>query len=55
MAGKAGARDKILLACDVCKRRNYATKKNKQNTTDRLTMMKYCPFCRSIPSIPETK
>ena len=55
MAGKAGARDKILLACDVCKRRNYATKKNKQNTTDRLTMMKYCPFCRKHTKHTETK
>ena len=29
---KAGARERIILACEECKRRNYYTKKNKSNT-----------------------
>jgi large subunit ribosomal protein L33 len=28
---KAGARDKITLACTDCKQRNYNTMKNKKN------------------------
>lgn len=55
MAGKAGVRDKILLACDECKRRNYATRKNKMNTTERLTLNKFCPFCRTHTKHVETK
>jgi large subunit ribosomal protein L33 len=34
----------IQLACAECKRRNYATEKNKKNTTGRLEVKKYCPF-----------
>ena len=33
----------ILLACTECKRRNYATVKNKKNTTGRIEVNKYCP------------
>ena len=44
MAAK-GARESITLACSDCKRRNYTTEKNKKNTTDRLEVVKYCPFC----------
>ncbi len=29
-------RPPLTLACDVCKRRNYVTTKNKTNTRDRL-------------------
>jgi large subunit ribosomal protein L33 len=39
-------REMITLACTECKRRNYATRKNKTRTTDRLEMKKYCPFDR---------
>ena len=47
----AGARVKITLRCDECKQRNYNTVKNKKNTSDRLERSKYCPFCRSTPSM----
>ena len=30
----------ILLACTECKRRNYATVKNKKNTTGRVELKK---------------
>ncbi|HBR06914.1 MAG TPA: 50S ribosomal protein L33 [Desulfovibrio sp.] len=34
----------IQLQCTECKRRNYATEKNKKNTTGRLEVKKYCPW-----------
>ena len=35
-------RVKVTLACEVCKRRNYITMKNKQNDRERIEMKKYC-------------
>ncbi|WP_291318540.1 50S ribosomal protein L33 [Desulfonatronospira sp.] len=35
----------ILLSCSGCKRRNYATCKNKKNTTSKLELKKFCSFC----------
>ncbi len=55
MAAKAGARDKIIMACGECKQRNYNTKKNKNNTKERLEIKKYCPFCRKHTTHKETK
>ncbi len=37
-------RVKVTLACEVCKRRNYITTKNKQNDRERIEMKKYCRF-----------
>ncbi|HCL58193.1 MAG TPA: 50S ribosomal protein L33 [Spirochaetia bacterium] len=34
------------LECSGCKRRNYSSNKNKNTTTQRLELKKYCPFCR---------
>ncbi|MBI4806990.1 MAG: 50S ribosomal protein L33 [Desulfovibrio sp.] len=34
----------IILQCTECKRKNYATEKNKKNTTGRLEIKKYCPW-----------
>ncbi|MFH1453980.1 MAG: 50S ribosomal protein L33 [Armatimonadota bacterium] len=45
----------ITLACTKCKRRNYATTKNKQNTTDRIELKKYCKFCKSTIAHKEVK
>jgi large subunit ribosomal protein L33 len=45
----------VVLACQECKRRNYNTQKNKQNTTDRLELAKYCRFCRCHRPHRETK
>jgi large subunit ribosomal protein L33 len=52
---KAGARDKITLACEVCKQRNYNSMKNKKNDPERLEMKKYCRFCRKHTNHKETK
>ena len=38
-------RTMITLACTDCKRRNYTTKKNKQNNPDRVELKKYCKWC----------
>jgi large subunit ribosomal protein L33 len=48
-------RDNIILQCPECKRRNYATTKNKKKTTERLELSKYCRFCRKHTSHKETK
>ncbi len=45
----------ILLACTECKRRNYATSKNKKNTTGRLEVKKFCPFERKHTLHRESK
>ena len=38
-------REQILLACTDCKRRNYATKKDKRAHPDRMETKKYCRWC----------
>jgi large subunit ribosomal protein L33 len=48
-------RVKITLRCNECKQRNYNTMKNKKNTPDKLTMNKYCPFCKKHTVHTETK
>ena len=48
-------RDKITLACQECKQRNYNTMKNKKNDPDRLEMNKYCIFCKKHNTHKETK
>ncbi len=45
----------ILLACSECKRRNYATQKNKKNTTAKIDLSKFCPFCGKHTSHRESK
>jgi len=48
-------RDIVSLACAECKRRNYSTTRNKKKTTERLSMKKYCPSCRSHTVHKESK
>ncbi len=45
----------VILACTECKRRNYITKKNKQNDPDRIEMKKYCAWCRTHTLHRETR
>ncbi|MGD0472793.1 MAG: 50S ribosomal protein L33 [Candidatus Velthaea sp.] len=52
---KKETRVMITMACTECKRRNYNTQKNKQKTTARLELSKYCRFCRCHRSHRETK
>ena len=48
-------RELVTLGCLACKRRNYATKKNKRNTPDRIELKKYCRFCRKHTAHKEVK
>jgi large subunit ribosomal protein L33 len=52
---KKETRVMVVLACTVCKRRNYNTHKNKSKTTDRLELKKYCRFCRKHNAHRETR
>jgi large subunit ribosomal protein L33 len=45
----------ITLACEECKRRNYQTNKSKRNNPDRMTLRKYCRWCRKHTSHRETR
>ena len=45
----------ITLECEDCKRRNYQTNKSKRNTPDRVTLRKYCRWCRSHTSHKEPR
>ncbi len=48
-------REQIILACSVCKRRNYVNTRNKKKQTEKLELSKYCPFCRKHTAHKETK
>jgi large subunit ribosomal protein L33 len=50
-----GVRDKITLACNECKRRNYMSTKSKRNTPDRLEVRKYCRWCGGHTAHRETR
>ena len=39
-------REKIDLACTVCKNKNYVTTKNKKNDPDRVVLKKFCRACK---------
>ncbi|MBN1492532.1 MAG: 50S ribosomal protein L33 [Candidatus Omnitrophica bacterium] len=45
----------ITLACSECKRRNYSTRKNKKNVTEKLELKKFCKFDRKHTVHRETK
>jgi len=45
----------IQLQCTECKRKNYATQKNKKNTTGRLEVNKYCPWDKKHTLHKESK
>ncbi|MEW6188550.1 MAG: 50S ribosomal protein L33 [Actinomycetota bacterium] len=48
-------RQLVILACTKCKRRNYTTTKNKQNSPDRLSLKKYCKWCHQHTLHKETR
>jgi len=45
----------ITLACTDRGDRNYITKKNNRNNTERIELMKYCPRLRKHTLHRETK
>ena len=48
-------RVQVTLACEVCKRRNYITTKNKINDRERIEMKKYCRWDRQHTLHKETR
>jgi large subunit ribosomal protein L33 len=48
-------REIIQMACTECKRRNYATTKNKRTSTERLELKKFCPAERKHTTHREIK
>ena len=45
----------VNLECPQCNQRNYQTRKNKRNTTDRIELKKYCSRCKTHTLHKETK
>jgi large subunit ribosomal protein L33 len=45
----------VTLACEECKRRNYQTNKSKRNNPDRISLRKYCKWCRRHTGHRETR
>ena len=48
-------RDKVILACQDCKERNYSQTKNKRLHPERVEYNKYCPRCRKHTAHKETR
>ncbi|MDG5788133.1 50S ribosomal protein L33 [Evansella sp. AB-P1] len=46
---------KVTIACDQCKSRNYSTNKTEQNRTTRIAIKKYCKACGKHTMHLETK
>ncbi len=55
MAKKNENRGNITLKCSKCDHQNYRVEKNKKNDPERMTISKYCPFCRTHTEHKETK
>lgn len=54
--GKTDARTQIGIKCSKCgKMTRRHTQKNTKNTTEKLEIKKYCPFCKSVQIFKETK
>lgn len=51
---KKKQRELIGFVCTVCKRQNYVSQKNKLNTTEKITIRKYCSRCRKHTEHKET-
>jgi large subunit ribosomal protein L33 len=48
-------REKIILACETCKNRNYFTMKNRRTHPERVEWKKYCARCNLHTLHKETK
>ena len=48
-------REKIHLACQECKRRNYTLTKNKKLHSGKIELTKYCPWERKHTKHKEGK
>lgn len=50
---KVGNRQRKTLVCSECKEENYRVER--KNTTDRLSMNRYCPRCKKHTEHKEKK
>ncbi|MFH1505160.1 MAG: 50S ribosomal protein L33 [Candidatus Omnitrophota bacterium] len=48
-------RELIALSCEICKRKNYYTTKNKRKHPEKLSVKKYCRFERKHTEHKEAK
>jgi large subunit ribosomal protein L33 len=48
-------RDRITLACNDCKQRNYDSMNNKRLHPERVEYKKFCPFCNKHTMHKETR
>jgi large subunit ribosomal protein L33 len=48
-------REIVFDSCGDCKQRNYVNRRNKKKHPEKLTLSKYCPFCRKHTEHKETK
>ncbi|MEO0240989.1 MAG: 50S ribosomal protein L33 [candidate division WOR-3 bacterium] len=48
-------RDIVHLQCEVCKRRNYTATKSKEKKNIKITLKKYCKWCRKHTLHKEVK
>jgi len=55
MAKKGENRGPVTLKCAECKSVLRPTEKNKKNTTDKLSLNKYCPKCKKHTEHKESK
>ena len=44
----------VTLACSGCGRYNYRTRRNRNNTRQKLALSKYCPWCTKHTAHKET-
>ncbi|MDO8638189.1 MAG: 50S ribosomal protein L33 [Candidatus Daviesbacteria bacterium] len=52
---KKGNRQILNLDCSICKNKNYISSKNVVNTTDKLSLKKFCKKCRKVTLHNESK
>ncbi len=45
----------LAMVCQVCKKRNYITSKNKVEMKEKLVLKKYCNRCRKHTEHKETE
>jgi len=55
MAKSKFSENLIKLKCNVCKRVNYHTRKNKKKVEKKLEVKKFCPWCRKSTIHKEAK
>ncbi|MEC2057930.1 50S ribosomal protein L33 [Peribacillus psychrosaccharolyticus] len=48
-------RKKIILACNDCSSRNYSSESNKETSSERVEIKKYCSTCNAHTIHKETK